>query len=397
MSTAILVVWSDDLLQYDLGENHPMAPNRLAFTMALARDLGILARSGVRVAPPQPVAESVLELVHTADYVAAVRAAPLQNNVELLASFGLGDGDNPIFEGMHEASALVVGGTVGAARAVRAGEAQHAVNLAGGLHHAMPSRASGFCVYNDAAVAIADLLADGVGRVAYVDVDAHHGDGVETAFYDDSRVLTISLHESGYSAFPGTGFPHHTGTGRAEGTAVNVALPPDTGDAGWLRAFSAVVPPLVNAFEPEILVTQLGCDSHRLDPLAQLDLSVDAHRMTYALLHELAHEVTSGRWVAVGGGGYDIVRVVPASWTHLLAEMTGEPLDPRTRPPETWRRLVGQCTGQQAPESLTDGVTPEFRPWDAGEGDPDSPLDRAVAATRRAVFPEHGLDPIDPR
>ncbi len=397
MSTSVLVVWSDDLLQYDLGYGHPMAPNRLALTMALANELGVLARSVVRVAPPHPVTDAVLELVHAADYVGAVRAAPLHGAVELLATFGLGDADNPIFEGMHKASAMVVGGTVDAARAVRTGAAEHAVNLAGGLHHAMPSRASGFCVYNDAAVAIADLLADGVQRVAYVDVDAHHGDGVEAAFYDDSRVLTISLHESGYSAFPGSGFPHHIGAGRAEGTAVNVALPPDTGDAGWLRAFSAVVPPLVRAFEPEILVTQLGCDSHRLDPLAHLDLSVDAQRMTYAVLHELAHEVASGRWVAVGGGGYDIVRVVPASWVHLLAEMTGEPLDPTRRPPETWRRLVKECTGQEAPESLTDGGTAEYRAWDAGEGDPDDPLDRAIAATRRAVFPEHGLDPIDPR
>ena len=261
----------------------------------------------------------------------------------------------------------------------------------------MPGRASGFCVYNDAAVAIAWLLADGVQKVAYVDLDAHHGDGVEAAFYHDPRVLTISLHESGYTAFPGTGFPTESGHGAAEGHAVNVALPPGTDDAGWLRAFHAVVPPLVRAFEPEILLTQLGCDTHRLDPLAQLDLTVDAHRHSYAALHQLAHEVTGGRWIAVGGGGYEVVQVVPRSWTHLLAEITNHPLDPDTATPDSWRELVFRRTGREGPKRLTDGTEPTYHPWDAGEGDADDPVDRAIAATRRAVFPDHGLDHIDPR
>jgi acetoin utilization protein AcuC len=236
-----------------------------------------------------------------------------------------------------------------------------------------------------------------VRRVAYVDVDAHHGDGVQTAFYDDPRVLTVSLHESGYSAYPGTGFPEEAGAGKGVGSAVNVALPAGTGDAGWLRAFHAVVPPLVRAFEPEILVTQLGCDSHRLDPLADLNLTVDAHRACYAALHGLAHEMSGGRWVAVGGGGYETTHVVPRSWSHLLAELTGDPLDPETGTPDSWRRLVTSRTGRDAPARMTDGASPTYRPWDAGEGDPDDPVDRAIAATRRAVFPENGLDPLDPR
>ncbi len=397
MSESVLVLWSDNLLQYDLGATHPMAPGRLAFTMALARDLDVLSRPGVRIAPPVMATDPVLKLVHDPAYVAAVRGAPLHPFAPLLAGFGLGGADNPVFTRMHEASALVTGGTVDAARAVRTGQAAHSVNLAGGLHHAMPARASGFCVYNDAAIAVAWLLADGVRNVAYVDLDAHHGDGVEAAFYHDPRVLTISLHESGYTAFPGTGFPQEMGGSAAEGTAVNVALPPDTGDAGWLRAFHAVVPPLLRAFEPQILVTQLGCDSHRLDPLSHLNLTVDAHRHAYAVLHQLAHDVADGRWVAVGGGGYEVVRVVPRSWTHLLAEITGDPLDPNTKTPTQWRDLIRRRTGRQPPESLTDGIPPAYRAWDAGEGDPDDPLDRAVAATRRAVFPEHGLDPYDPR
>jgi acetoin utilization protein AcuC len=374
-----------------------MAPGRLELTMALARDLDVFARHNVRLAPPSAADDELLQLVHDPDYVAAVREAPEHPDDEALARFGLGGADNPVFAQMHRASALVTGATVEAARAVLAGAAEHAVNLAGGLHHAMPSRASGFCVYNDAAVAIAWLLAAGVRRVAYVDVDAHHGDGVEAAFYHDPRVLTVSLHESGYTAFPGSGFPHETGHGEAEGTAINVALPPHTDDAGWLRAFHAVVPPLVRAFSPEILLTQLGCDSHRLDPLAQLDLSVDAHRACYVALHELAHEVTGGRWVVMGGGGYEIVQVVPRSWTHALAEIAGRPIDPDTPTPQHWRRLARARTGQRAPERLTDGASAAFRPWDAGMGDRDDPVDRAIAATRSAVFPEHGLDPLDPR
>ena len=157
------------------------------------------------------------------------------------------------------------------------------------------------------------------------------------------------------------------------------------------------MPPLVRAFEPQILLTQLGCDTHRLDPLAQLDLSVDAHRHSYAALHQLAHEVTGGRWVAVGGGGYEVVQVVPRSWTHLLAEITGHPLDPDTATPESWLELVFRRTGREGPKRLTDGTEPAYHPWDAGEGDADDPVDRAIAATRRAVFPDHGLDHIDPR
>src|SRR5689334_22372504 len=396
MSGSVVLVWSEELLNYDLGATHPMAPGRLEFTMALARDLDVLALGDTRISAPRPASSDVLHLVHDPAYVAAVRAA-VPGDSALHDAFGLGSEDNPIFNGTHEASALVPGATMDAAIAVRTGRAQHAVNLEGGLHHAMPARASGFSVYNDAAVAIDWLLADGVQKVAYVDLDAHHGDGVEAAFYGDPRVLTISLHESGYTAFPGTGFPGESGHGAAEGHAVNVALPPGTDDAGWLRAFHAVVPPLVRAFEPEILLTQLGCDTHRLDPLAQLDLSVDAHRHSYAALHQLAHETTGGRWIAVGGGGYEVVQVVPRSWTHLLAEITDHPLDPDSAIPDSWLELVFRRTGREGPKCLTDGAEPSYRPWDAGEGDVDDPVDRAVAATRRAVFPDHGLDHIDPR
>ena len=213
----------------------------------------------------------------------------------------------------------------------------------------MPDRASGFCVYNDVAVGIRWLLDQGAERVAYVDVDVHHGDGVEAIFWDDPRVLTISLHETGQILFPGTGFSGDVGGEGAEGSAVNVALPPGTGDAGWLRAFHAVVPDLVREFAPDVLVTQHGCDSHAEDPLAHLMLSVDGQRAAYVALHELAHEVAGGRWVATGGGGYALVDVVPRAWSHLLGVVSGAPLDPETRTPEAWRAYVRERLGVDAP------------------------------------------------
>jgi len=229
--------------------------------------------------------------------------------------------------------------------------------------------------------------------VAYDDVDVHHGDGVEQIFYDDPRVLTISLHETGQALFPGTGFPSDCGGPGAEGSAVNVALPPGTADAGWLRAFHAVVPPLVREFAPEVLVTQHGCDSHRDDPLADLMLSVDGQRASYLALHDLAHEITGGRWVATGGGGYALVEVVPRAWTHLLAVLGGRPWEPDSPTPESWRAHVRDALGRTAPARMTDGRDPAYRDW--GEGyDPAAWLDRSILATREEIFPRHGLDPL---
>jgi acetoin utilization protein AcuC len=382
--TSLRVFWDERLTSYDFGAEHPMNPIRVELTMALARDLGVLDAPGVTVEGSEPAGDDLLRLVHDPAYIEAVRAERIDT------ARGLGLTDNPVFPGMHDASALVVGATVAAARAVWKGEATHAANIAGGLHHAMRGAASGFCVYNDPAIAIAWLLEQGATKVAYVDVDVHHGDGVQAAFYDDPRVLTISLHESPQTLFPGTGLPQETG---AEGTAVNVALPAGTDDRLWLRAFDAVVPPLLRAFAPQILVTQQGCDSHDLDPLAHLRLSVDGQRAAYRALHRLAHETAGGRWVLVGGGGYALVQVVPRAWTHLLAEAAERPIDPEAITPPTWQNYVRDRTGARAPERMTDGEDVEVWTW-AGGYDPAHPVDRAVMATRKAVFPEHGLDPM---
>jgi acetoin utilization protein AcuC len=386
MTCTLHVAWDDRLTSYDFGPGHPLAPVRVELTMALARAFGVLDAGGVTIGQPSPASQAELELVHDPQYIDAVRLGAA-NPV-----FGLGTPDNPVFPGMHDASALVAGATLAAAAAVHEGRAEHGVNVAGGLHHAMRRQASGFCVYNDPAIAIRWLLDAGLTRIAYVDIDVHHGDGVEAAFYDDPRVLTISLHEHPMTLFPGTGLPSDAGGPHADGQAVNVALPAGTGDAGWLRAFDAVVPPLLRQFRPEILVSQHGCDTHRLDPLAHLELSIDAQRTAHQRLHQLAHETAGGHWLLTGGGGYELVQVVPRTWTHLLAEAAGEPVDPAALIPQQWREYTLARTGVNPPEQMTDGAEALFASF-AGGYDPADPVDRAVMATRSAVFPSHGLFP----
>jgi len=390
MGEPLRVMWSEGFLGYDFGAGHVFRSVRLRLTMHLARQLGVLDRAGVELASAPAATDEQLQTVHHPDYIDAVRHAGHQYRRDV--GYGLGTPDNPVFDEMHEASALVVGATIDAANAVWEGRTRHAVNLAGGLHHAMPGFASGFCVYNDIAVAIKGLLAAGAQRIAYVDVDVHHGDGVQAVFYDDPRVLTISLHQDPHQFFPGTGRPSESGGPHAEGYSVNVALPAGTGDAGWLRAFGSVVPPLLRSFEPEILVTQQGCDSHAFDPLASLELSVDGQHASYTALHQLAHELCDGRWVAVGGGGYAHAAVVPRAWTRLLAEASGDPIAPATETPEAWRDEVIKL-GLNPPELMGDAPLPEIRSWESGY-DPAEPIDRAITATRRAIFPFHGLDPV---
>ena len=388
MTGSAAVVWDDALTRYDFGPGHPFDPVRIRLTMALAGELGVLSSPAVSVISPDPATDSEIETVHDPQYVAVVRH--VGRALVPALRFGLGTDDDPVFEGMHEAAALVVGATLAAARSVWSGATAHAVSVAGGHHHAMRANASGFCVYNDPAITIKWLLSAGAERVAYVDLDVHHGDGVQAAFYDDPRVLTISLHEHPATLFPGTGMPDETGTGDGAGYAVNVALPAGTDDAGWLRALDAVALPLLRSFKPTVLVSQHGCDSHRLDPLAHLSLSVDGQRQAQLTMHELAHELCDGRWIATGGGGYALVQVVPRTWTHLLAVAAGAPLDPETATPAQWRELARSLTGEAAPPTMTDGVSPSYVSFASGM-DPDDAVDRAIMRTRSAVFPAHGL------
>ena len=401
MTCTLQVAWDERLTDYHFGPGHPLAPMRLELTMQLAHDFGLWTRPGVTVAAPDLATDADLELVHEARYIEAVRtvsgwaedlgARGLEaTQFRYARTFGLGTGDQPVFPRMHQASALVAGATLAAARAVWSGLAQHGGGIAGGMHHAMAARASGYGVYNDVAIAIAWLLGHGADRVAYVDIDAHHGNGVQAAFYADPRVLTISLHQHPADMFPFTGLPAETGGPGAEGTAVNVALPTGTGDASWLRAFHAIVPPLLRQFRPQVLVSQHGCDTHRLDPLAHLELSIDAQRAAHAAIHALAHEVAGGRWLLTGGGGYELIRVVPRTWTHLLAEAADQPIAPDAQTPTAWRDYVIRRTGLTAPEHMTDGASAAFEPFESGY-DPGHPVDQAIIATRNAIFPLYGL------
>ncbi len=390
------IVWDEQLTAYNFGSSHPMNPLRLDLTARLIEAFGIFDVPGVQVAVPTlpDGSDSFLRRVHTADYIEAVRAAS-QDPTCADVAYGLGTDDDPAFVGMHDVSALIAAGTVSLCEALWAGDIDHGVNFCGGLHHAMPDMASGFCVYNDVALGIQRLLELGARRVVYVDVDVHHGDGVEKVFWNDPRVLTISIHESGRLLFPGTGFPGDIGGRDAEGTACNIALPAGVGDGPWLRALHAVVPQLVRAFEPEVLVTQQGCDSHYTDPLAHMALTVDAQRASYEMLHDLAHEVTDGRWIALGGGGYELVDVVPRAWTHLSAIAAHRPIPVDTPVPETWRAYVNGRYGRVGPATMGDGASENGRVWWrswASGCDPSDRVDRSVLATREALFPLYGLD-----
>ncbi|MDO8308503.1 MAG: acetoin utilization protein AcuC [Actinomycetota bacterium] len=390
MGDRLGVVWDDRLAQYDFGPGHPFSPLRTQLAMRLAGDFGLLAHPHVTtLGPVEPVDDDLLLRVHDADYVAAVRQGSDDPHF-YDETFGLGTSDDPVFPGMHDAAARVAGASLLGAQAVHEGTVDHAVSLAGGLHHAMRGSAAGFCVYNDIAVAVYWLLDQGVERVAYVDVDVHHGDGVQSIFWDDPRVMTISIHEDPRSLFPGTGFPAETGGPRAPGTAVNIAVPAGTGDQGWLRALHGVVPDILEAFAPQVLVSQHGVDTHFEDPLAHLLVSMDGQRMAFEAVHRWAHRYAGGRWLALGGGGYEWVDVVPRAWTHLIAIAAGRPIEPEALLPDGFHEFVLESLGRQAPGRMTDGRQPWPKPFDHGF-DADDALDAAVLATRLAVFPRWGL------
>lgn len=387
------VVWDPDFTSYDFGPHHPMSPVRLDLTARLCRSFGLFDQPDVEVVSPPTPKDAVLETVHDPRYIAAVRQASI-DPIYADPRFGIGTEDDPAFVGMHEVSARIAEGTRSLCEAVWTGEAEHGVNFCGGLHHAMPHTASGFCIYNDVAVGIQWLLDHGVERVAYVDVDVHHGDGVEAIFWDDPRVLTVSIHETGGALFPGSGWASDVGGAGAPGCAVNIPLPPGVGDADWLRAFHSVAVPVVRAFRPQILVTQHGADTHREDPLAHLALSVDAQRTAALALHRLSHELCDGKWVALGGGGYAIVNVVPRTWTHLTGIAAHRPIECDTSVPQEWSDHVSAMRGRPGPARMGDRPAGEplwWRAWELGY-DPAHPVDRCIMATRHAVFPHHGLD-----
>jgi acetoin utilization protein AcuC len=351
VSDAPLLVFGPRSLTYDFGPSHPLTPRRFGPGIDLLRALG--AEPGLA---PEPATDDELLLCHTARYLAVVkRFSELDLEPWSEAEAGIGPGDDPPFHGMHEAGAAVAGGSLRAIEAILRGDVEHAFHPGGGLHHAMPGRASGFCIYDDPAIAIARARRDGK-RVLYVDLDVHHGDGVEAIHADDPGVLTVSFHESGRYLFPGTGFVSEVGAGEAAGSIVNVPLEPETGERAWLAAVSAIVPELAAAFAPDIIVSQHGCDTHAWDPLAHLMVTTTAMGTAARLVDELAHRWAGGLWLATGGGGYGVYRVVPRAWAHVW--LAGAHREAPNRLPVAWRERWADESARfgdpSPPETLDD-------------------------------------------
>ena len=318
MTTAF--IYTDAYLDYDYGPTHPLQVIRLKLTYDLLKSYGLLDLPSVQFISTIKAEEKDLAAFHSEEYLNMLKQADNGHLPGNAISYGLGPGDNPVFQGLYNWSLLVTGATLQAVDFVAEGKGEIAFNIAGGLHHAMKARASGFCYINDPVIGIMRLLSLGK-RVAYIDIDVHHGDGVQEAFYETNQVLTISLHETGYTLFPGTGFEHEIGKGKGEGYCVNLPFPPRTDDEVYSWAFEEVVPGLVQAFKPDVVVTQLGVDTFYNDPLANLHLSIYGYERVLKRIKDLAP-----RWVALGGGGYNISNVARA-WTVAWAVMNGVELN----------------------------------------------------------------------
>ncbi|HEV7810435.1 MAG TPA: acetoin utilization protein AcuC, partial [Candidatus Limnocylindrales bacterium] len=330
MADQPLLVFGPRSLDYDFGPSHPLTPRRFGPGIDLLRAVG--AEPGLA---PEPAPDDELLLAHTRQYVDVVRRFSEIDHGWMEAEAGIGvGGDDPPFKGMHDAAAAVAGGSIRAVEAILRGDVRRAFHPGGGLHHAMPARASGFCVYNDIALAVARARAEGL-RVLYLDLDVHHGDGVEAIHAADPGVMTISIHESGRYLFPGTGAADEIGEGTAAGTVVNVPLEPDTGEAAWLETVERIVPELAAAFGPDLIVSQHGADSHAWDPLAHLRNTTTAMGRAARLVGSLSKRLTGGRWLASGGGGYGVYDVVPRSWASVWLALADREAPDRL--PLAWR------------------------------------------------------------
>lgn len=318
MTRRAAFVYDEAMSQHQLRADHPMRPIRLQHTFDLLTAYGAFDQNTSHLVPARPASEEELAWLHTTEYIEAVKSFSLGLSADPgpnMDRFNFtSQGDNPTYPGMYEAAALSTGGTLVAAEMVAQGQVDVAFNISGGLHHAAPGHASGFCVFNDPALAVKYFLAQG-RRVAYVDIDAHHGDGVQNAFFDDPRVLTVSVHESGQFLFPGSGHANEVGVGPGVGYSVNLPLYPYTEDELYLESFGEIVPPLVRAFAPDVLITQLGIDSYHSDPLTHLQITTRGY---VAAINELAD--LGIPWLAMGGGGYDL-SAVARGWTLAYGVM----------------------------------------------------------------------------
>lgn len=333
-SVEAVFIYSEDQLGYKFSETHPFNQKRLTLTVDLLRKMNAL--SDDQIVPARVATDEELALAHDARYIDAVKRASLPDcKPEEFEPYGIGTDDTPVFVDMHMASARLVGSTLTAVDYVMEGKAQHALNLGGGLHHGFRGKASGFCVYNDSSVAIRYMQEKYNARVLYIDTDAHHGDGVQWCFYDDPNVCTISVHETGRYLFPGTGNITERGSGEGYGTSFNFPIDAFTEDDSFLEIYRTAFREIVEHFKPDVILTQNGADAHYFDPLTHLYGSMEIYKEIPKLAHELAHEYCDGKWIAVGGGGYDIWRVVPRAWSLIWTEMTNQPT-PTGKLPTEW-------------------------------------------------------------
>jgi acetoin utilization protein AcuC len=372
-----VLVFSKEFRRHSYGSNHPLKVERLQVTMDLIGAYGLCHSSDSPWIEAHKADEQDIVRIHSHEYLNIITAANRGKTPPQAWKYGLGSGDNPVFPGVYDWSLMVTGATLESIRQVRENDRQIAFNIAGGLHHAMRNRASGFCYLNDPAIGIARMVQDGL-RVAYLDIDVHHGDGVEAAFYHTDQVLTISLHQHGHTLFPGTGFPDEIGEGPGHGYAVNIPLAPGTGDDLYLWAFMEVVPPLVRAFDPDILMTQLGVDTLTADPLAALNLTTNGF---FKLIREI--KSWNRKWVALGGGGYNIMNVARA-WTQAWAIMKGTDI-PDALPDDfikAHRMALGKiATLSDPPRKIHRDVS----------GHAQQLAESVVARIKEAVFPVVGV------
>jgi len=328
MTNQALFIYDENESDYYFNENHPFNQTRLKLTVDLLRKLDALPESSIL--SPVPASMEQLLTVHSEDYLQAVQAlsssTPDPHWLRQAGKYGLDTEDTPFFPRMHEITSMIVGGSVRAVDAVMSGQAGHALHLAGGLHHALQNKGAGFCVYNDASAAIQHAKIRYGARVLYIDTDAHHGDGVQWCFYTDPDVCTVSIHETGKYLFPGTGAVNERGEGTAFGTSINIPVEPYTEDESWLECLEEVLLRVTDHFKPDLILSQHGCDAHAFDPLSHVHCSMDIYRAMPRLIRRLARQYCGGRWVALGGGGYDIWRVVPRAWSLLWLEMSSHPL-----------------------------------------------------------------------
>jgi len=341
-----LFIYSNELLNYHFHPKHPFNQKRLKVTKDLLEAFQYLSPD--QIISPRLASDEELGLIHSKTYIEIVKQLSklpsLENEESFADTYGIGTEDTPHFPQMHEATSLIVGGTLLGAELIMQGETDNVLNMSGGLHHAFQGKAAGFCIYNDCSVAIAYLRKKYDIKVLYIDTDAHHGDGVQWAFYDDPNVFTYSIHETGRYLFPGTGHITEKGDGAGYGYSLNLPLDAFTQDESWLECFRDGLDEVIEFFQPDFIISQHGCDAHFYDPMTHLAASMNIYIEIPKLIKQAANKYSKGRWLAVGGGGYDIWRVVPRAWSIIWMVMNDIPIVQQSIPQEWKVKWASEAT-----------------------------------------------------